>query len=354
MERNRNQTAKALWIGVIGLLLLTGCQPTRSRFPAKVVLGELSAPKVYATAPKDTPAATNTEAITDRELPARPSGQRAVFMKSMHQFQRRIQYPPAVHRRTWPRKVQWQWADFLGHCEAYLRQGRFRMADLHRLRITLEAEAQKDANRYGKLPKAMHRRIGIVLKSTDYVIAQLNAKALARAPKQKANKPARKSSSAKRLYLRWPLGNPIITSFYGMRQDPLTPSRRRFHAGIDLSARAGSLVRSAAAGIVTRAGWAGNHGKTVIVRHAGGYRTVYSHLETILTAVGSTVASQAVIGLVGSTGRSTGPHLHFEIHYFKHTVDPLDYLEVPLDIEQYVPTFKVHEPEPPPSGQPIS
>lgn len=86
------------------------------------------------------------------------------------------------------------------------------------------------------------------------------------------------------------------------------------HTGLDFSARRGTPVRSVAAGKVIRAGWAGPYGNRVVVRHADGKRTLYAHLSSIAVKRGKTVSPGQRLGKVGSTGNSTGPHLHFEVH----------------------------------------
>jgi peptidoglycan hydrolase-like protein with peptidoglycan-binding domain len=106
--------------------------------------------------------------------------------------------------------------------------------------------------------------------------------------------------------------------------DGFGPRGAAFHAGLDYPVAAGTPVAPAAPGRVTFAGWrAGGHGFTVVVAHGNGVRTFYAHLSTALVAVGSAVGRDTVVGLAGSTGRSTGSHLHFEVRVRGLAVDPL-------------------------------
>jgi murein DD-endopeptidase MepM/ murein hydrolase activator NlpD len=102
-----------------------------------------------------------------------------------------------------------------------------------------------------------------------------------------------------------------ITSRFGWRTHPLT-GNRRFHSGIDIGAPAGTPVVATGSGTVISAGWNGGYGKAVIIQHNDTQQTLYGHLSATSVQVGQTITQGTVIGLVGSTGNSTGPHLHFE------------------------------------------
>lgn len=115
----------------------------------------------------------------------------------------------------------------------------------------------------------------------------------------------------------WPASGPI-SSAYG-------PRWGRFHSGIDIAAGAGDPILAARAGVVDLAGWVGGYGNTVILRHSDGSRTLYAHSSRVLVRPGERVRQGQVIARVGSTGRSTGPHLHFEI-IAGRPVDPVPYL----------------------------
>jgi murein DD-endopeptidase MepM/ murein hydrolase activator NlpD len=117
-----------------------------------------------------------------------------------------------------------------------------------------------------------------------------------------------------------------FTSGFGMRNDPFT-GIRRMHYGVDWSARMGTPVRAARAGRVAHIETQlGNYGKFIILRHPGGYQTLYAHLDSFSVSVGQYVTQGQVIGRMGNTGRSTGPHLHFSIIRNGAFVDPMEYL----------------------------
>jgi murein DD-endopeptidase MepM/ murein hydrolase activator NlpD len=110
----------------------------------------------------------------------------------------------------------------------------------------------------------------------------------------------------------YPLSTPApITSPFGWRTHPITGSRR-FHAGIDIGAPMGAPVVAVASGTIVSAGWNGGYGKAITIQHNGVQQTLYGHLSEIFVQPGQTIERGTVIGRVGSTGNSTGPHLHFE------------------------------------------
>jgi murein DD-endopeptidase MepM/ murein hydrolase activator NlpD len=119
----------------------------------------------------------------------------------------------------------------------------------------------------------------------------------------------------------WPVASHRITSRFGMRISPIT-GRRSFHTGIDIGAPSGTPIRSAMPGRVTYAGYNRVLGNHVMIKHHSGYATVYGHMSKIKTRVGSYVAQGQVIGLVGSTGESTGPHLHYTVYKNGKMVNP--------------------------------
>jgi len=122
----------------------------------------------------------------------------------------------------------------------------------------------------------------------------------------------------------WPVAAPV-TSGFGMRVHPVTGAPR-LHAGLDLGAPTGTPIRAAAGGTVVFAGVMGGYGNTVDVRHPDGTTTRYAHQSRILVRSGQQVAAGQAIGLVGSTGASTGPHLHFEVRTPTGPIDPHTWL----------------------------
>ena len=116
-----------------------------------------------------------------------------------------------------------------------------------------------------------------------------------------------------------------ITSRFGWRSDPITGVERH-HAGIDLPTRFGSPVMATAAGIVRIAGWSGGYGNLVEIEHSGGLRTRYGHLSRLNVFPSEHVVQGQIIGAAGSTGHSTGPHLHYEVRVGGLAVDPLTFV----------------------------
>lgn len=113
-----------------------------------------------------------------------------------------------------------------------------------------------------------------------------------------------------------------LTSGYGLRRHPLL-NLHRLHTGIDWSAPIGTAVVAAGAGRVVSAEYDASYGNRVIIDHGAGWRTVYGQLVRFSVAAGDCVAANAEIGAVGSTGLSTGPHLHFEVRLGDNPVDPM-------------------------------
>ncbi len=118
-----------------------------------------------------------------------------------------------------------------------------------------------------------------------------------------------------------PVDGPIVSGF-GYRVHPIF-RRVKFHYGIDISAPSGTPIHAAADGVVVFAGWRRAYGNTVIVDHGNGLATLYAHCSRVLVSEGEVVKQGQVIALVGSTGLSTGPHLHFEIRRYGEPINPL-------------------------------
>ncbi|MEY4836369.1 MAG: hypothetical protein RLZZ475_228 [Pseudomonadota bacterium] len=122
-----------------------------------------------------------------------------------------------------------------------------------------------------------------------------------------------------------------ITSGFGYRRDPFN-GRAAMHAGIDFKGPLGSPIFAAAEGRVTFAGWRGGYGKAVEVTHPNGMMTRYAHLSRIDVRPGQLVKAGATLGGLGSTGRSTGPHLHFEVRISDRAINPRPFLETAPDV----------------------
>lgn len=127
-----------------------------------------------------------------------------------------------------------------------------------------------------------------------------------------------------------PVGTPLngkINSGFGYRKDPFK-SRFGFHSGIDIDADYGDPVVATAEGVVEKAGWQNSYGKTVVIRHKDGFETIYGHLSKITVEEGQKVKVGEVIGKAGSTGRSTGTHLHYEVIRDGKRVNPTNFLSL--------------------------
>lgn len=116
-----------------------------------------------------------------------------------------------------------------------------------------------------------------------------------------------------------------LTSSYGMRDDPIAHDHRK-HNGVDLAATRNTPITPMRSGVVRFSGWMRGYGNTIIVEHEGGIRTQYSHAAKRLVVEGERVNASTVVGLVGATGRATGPHLHFEVSRNGRRVNPIPYL----------------------------
>ena len=123
----------------------------------------------------------------------------------------------------------------------------------------------------------------------------------------------------------YPVDVAYNSSSYGWRMDPIL-GKRAFHQGIDFSAAHGEPIYATAGGIVEKAGRHGAYGNLVCINHGGGLKTRYAHISKILVKKGDIVKKEDLIAYVGNTGRSTGPHLHYEIRLKNRSLDPKQYL----------------------------
>ncbi|SKC63941.1 M23 family metallopeptidase [Maledivibacter halophilus] len=124
---------------------------------------------------------------------------------------------------------------------------------------------------------------------------------------------------------KWPVIGKIASKF-GYRRHPIS-NRIDFHKGLDIANNSGTNIVAAGKGVVTYSGWNGGYGKMVIIAHGYGYKSVYAHNSSNLVKVGDKVEKGQVIAKIGSTGNSTGPHVHFEIRYNGKQIDPMKVLE---------------------------
>ncbi|MEK3902582.1 M23 family metallopeptidase [Paenibacillus sp. FSL R7-0179] len=124
----------------------------------------------------------------------------------------------------------------------------------------------------------------------------------------------------------WPTGSKVITSSFGYRSDPFK-GVSAYHSGIDIAGNIGDAVYAALGGVVTSAEQMGARGKYIIIKHDNGLETWYMHLNQMIVTPGERVGKGEQIGMLGSTGRSTGPHLHFQVVKQNKPVNPLNYVK---------------------------
>jgi len=136
-----------------------------------------------------------------------------------------------------------------------------------------------------------------------------------------------------------PIANPApgraVSSTFGIRRDPIlgTPAH---HSGMDFRAPSGTEIKASGAGVVISAGWNGGYGRMVEIDHGRGLTTRYAHLKAIRVSEGDQVQAGTVIGEAGSSGRSTGPHLHYEVRRDGQPLDPLRFLKAGKRIADYL------------------
>jgi murein DD-endopeptidase MepM/ murein hydrolase activator NlpD len=136
-------------------------------------------------------------------------------------------------------------------------------------------------------------------------------------------------SQQKDLYLATPKGWPVagrVSSPYGYREHPKT-GERDFHSGMDIASNPGTPVKATADGIVSFAGWSGGSGNLVALEHGRGFSTYYAHNRLVAVKAGQKVKRGDILSYVGSTGNSTGPHLHYEIWKEGRSLNPVTYIE---------------------------
>ena len=199
------------------------------------------------------------------------------------------------------------WLKLLADVDAVTKRARVAPMDLARARMVVEGELEQDAQAYGDISPEAAAAANATLKALSGRLNELMQ--VARRPKVTPRQFA------------WPVSPVMVSSPFGSRVHPFSGTWR-LHRGVDVVAEVGQPVKAAFSGTVMFAGWNGAHGKTVHVLHDGRWSTRYSHLSTWEVEPGETVAKGQIIGFVGSTGQSTGPHLHFELLHEGEPVDP--------------------------------
>ncbi len=243
------------------------------------------------------------------EAPAGPPLDATLLRFTAQARDRRTALPAS---RAFPRSAVAAWEGLADDLDRYLAQAMSQtpLAELVRARITVEAELDFDRRRFGAPPPALAAQFA-----------------------DRMRRLARRAEAAHALgqtlfvatrppVLRWPVSDAGLSSAFGMRIHPID-GVRRMHWGIDLAAAAGRVIFSAARGFVVHAGFTPGYGLSVEVRHEGELTSRYGHLSHLLCAPGDRVESGQPLGLVGATGRATGPHLHFEVWRGGRAEDPL-------------------------------
>ncbi|MFM7049477.1 MAG: M23 family metallopeptidase [Polynucleobacter sp.] len=191
-------------------------------------------------------------------------------------------------------------------------------AELDRLRSDL-AQAQAAAREAERIEN--ESLAGIQSQNAAYERQLAQARAESEAIKQQLGAG---SGGSRPGSLVWPLRGPV-TSPFGPRPHPIF-GVVRYHDGIDFGVASGTPIKAAASGTVIFAGWRGGYGNATIIDHGGGMATLYGHQSAFAASAGQQVRAGQVIGYVGSTGNSTGPHLHFEVRINGAPVNPMNYL----------------------------
>ncbi|HYO99168.1 MAG TPA: peptidoglycan DD-metalloendopeptidase family protein [Pyrinomonadaceae bacterium] len=168
---------------------------------------------------------------------------------------------------------------------------------------------------------------GPLVEMDAAAIAQVEARALQLEQELRAYESALRELA--RIPSIWPVAGGEASDSFGGRRDPFGGGSSEFHSGQDISAERGTPVFAAGIGTVKFAGTQGGYGQIVIVDHGDGLTTRYGHLSKIEVTAGQELARGAQIGRVGSTGRSTGPHLHYEVRINEEPVNPRNYLPAP-------------------------
>ena len=230
-------------------------------------------------------------------------------------------------------------ADIEAHKQK-LEADRAKLVELEKSALAKQAEIeQKKAERNVVLQKAQNDRatamqaIEELNASSAQVSAMLKERQAARAAAAAAAAAAAQSSGGQGASDNWvqgtgQLGWPVsgeITSPYGYRVHPIWGTTI-YHSGIDIGVDEGTPVHAADGGVVVWSGWMGGYGYAVVIDHGNGLSTLYGHNSELAVDEGQSVAKGQVISYAGSTGNSTGPHVHFEVRVNGDPVDPMGYL----------------------------
>ena len=202
--------------------------------------------------------------------------------------------------------------------------------DLKKLLTKLENDIEY-AEKTARQMQADEDKVNAEIEELSRQEAEAARKAAEAAKKAAQSKSASSSTSTSTVRasgsMVWPCPSyNYISSNYGYRTHPITGKVSSFHKGIDIASGSGNPVLAAASGTVVKSYMSSSYGNYIVISHGGGLMTAYAHLSRRLVSVGDTVSAGQQIGKVGSTGNSTGPHLHFEVYVNGSTVNPMNYV----------------------------
>lgn len=334
---------KGWLLGLLGVPLffvMPGHQAEASRS------GSPKAPPLTRQAPVK-PALSGKAAAT-KKAPKHNADQAVAQLMKAFASQRKQRKRPT---KVLPQPEHKRWLLFLVKVERWIP--RLSKPTLHKLRQRLLLDSEQDRNLYEHFPESLSTR---VIQAVVKVSLRLRLfKAGPRAsqgrggpfpPTQRLARPqqtppvVRDKSKLPTLVftqkdlerfrtptsrLAWPIKNGHIGSGFGWRRDPFT-GKLSFHGAVDIGAKFGTPVFAAETGVVLRTGWMSSCGMGIVVRHSTSMKTYYCHLSQLLTSRGKIVKRGQHIGAVGSTGRSTSPHLHFVVILHGRPVNPAQYL----------------------------
>ena len=200
--------------------------------------------------------------------------------------------------------------------------------EISQLEAEIEASLAEIENKEAELSAAEEeeRAARIKAQQEEYARKQEELKRLSAEKEASKQESAPSVSETSSTRLAWPAATSYITSYYGYRSNPFGYGPSEWHGGVDIAGPHGTSIYAAGSGTVTHAGWWGSYGNLIIIDHGNGMETRYAHLSGFSVSVGQSVSRGQYIAPMGTTGRSTGPHLHFEVRIGGETTNPLNYI----------------------------
>ncbi len=245
------------------------------------------------------------------EPPPTPAPERPPNLLDEFRAERRRWIQEHAPRPTgpWPLPILIGWRNFLNDLEPLWTDPRTGSQAV-RLYVVVEAELDLCQRQWGPAPEVIREALGAVRGEL-------------------ARRGGWRPAPSRPAELEWPVSPIIVTSVFGYRHDPIE-GRRRFHGGIDLGGHIGDPVTAATTGRVVFAGWRHGYGRLVVLRHGSEAETWYAHLSRLFVKQSDLVLTGDVVGLMGDSGRTTGPHLHFEVRRGPEPLDPQAWIGRPV------------------------